>query len=79
MEGLDGTSLLAGDSLVAGSVAGAQGGRSEFEVSDQSRYGVVLLVGGGCKARVGVGWLVEGEAAVRCGVGHPAEVAVERL
>ena len=55
MENLDGASLLAGESLVAGGVAGAWGGGSEFEVSEQSRYGVVLLGGGGCKAHVGVG------------------------
>ena len=65
--------------MVAGGVAGARGGRSDFEVGKQSCYGVVLLGGGGCKASVGVGELMEGEAAVRFSVGHPVEVAAERL
>ena len=79
LEGLDGASLLVGDGLVAGGVAGDRGGGSKFEVSKQSCYVVVLLGGGGCKARVGVGELMEGEAAVHRGVGHPVEVAVKRL
>ena len=79
MEGIDGASVLAGDSLVAGGVAGDRGGGSKFEVSKQSCYVVVLLGGGGCKARVGVSDLMEVEAAVCRGVSHLVEVAVERL
>ena len=79
MKGIDGASLLVGDSLVVGGVAGARGGGLEFEVSKQSRYGIVLLGGGGCKARVGVSDLMEVEAAVCRGVSHLVEVAVERL
>ena len=65
--------------LVAGSVAGVRGGGSEFEVSEQFCYGILVLGGGGCKACVGVGELMEGEAAVCCGVGRQVEVSVMRL
>ena len=68
-----------GASLVGGGVAGAWGGREEFEFREQFFDRVVLLGGGGGTTSVDVGELVEGEAAVCRGVGHLVKVAVKHL